>query len=91
MVLYTCPDGETALIKTIAVTNNNVPSNQVAFYLGAAVAANALFAVPVGGTTGVAVNGLFLVLHPGDILRALTGALTVVVSGFGAELEGVAD
>ena len=90
-LLYTCPSGETALVKFVTIVNAGAVGRAVTIYVGSAVAAHAVYstALAVGASQTL---DWFLVLHPGEELRAAPSAATdVVVSVSGAELEGVAD
>lgn len=90
-IVYTAPAGETTLVKLITAVN-------------IAALGSTLLSLRINGTLGgqlvgqkVIPNGQdqwiegFLVLQPGDILRATASQASLIVSGFGAELEGVAD
>lgn len=90
-VLYTCPAAETALVKLITAVN-------------IAALGGTLLSLRINGSLGgqlvgqkVIPNGQdewiegFLVLNPGDVLRGTASQASLIVSGFGAELEGFAD
>lgn len=89
--LYTCPAGETALLKYLSFQNPGAVANVGVVRIGANVPANtvAVVNVPAGGATSLVDQ--FIVLHPGDELRIAASLGTLNVSGHGAELEGVAD
>jgi hypothetical protein len=91
VVLYTCPVGETALIKQVNVGPGSLGGSIFTLYLGAATAANELAVISIGNNAWALVSDLFIVLHPGDVLRGVYVAAGCRISGFGAELEGVAD
>lgn len=91
VVLYTAPAGETTLVKLITVCNiAALGSTLFSLRLNGTGGAQlvAQVSIPNGGDAWV--EG-FLVLQPGDILRGQAGQPSLIVSGFGAELEGVAD
>lgn len=89
--LYTCPAGETAIIKSLIVGAGGVPNNVVSFALRVGGVTTTLFEFTPSTTSSTAFNGLFWVLHPGNELRFSTVLGAVGSSGHGAELEGVAD
>lgn len=90
-VVYTCPAGETALIKQIEVGAGAATGTIVSFYIGAAASGNRVHIVTLAAGQWASQPGLFLCLHPGETLRVVTSTGTVTSSGHGAELEGVAD
>lgn len=90
-LVYTCPAGETALVKLVTAVNiaalgSTLLSLRVNGALGGQLVAQR--SVANGGDEWV--EG-FLVLNPGDTLRATASQASLIVSGFGAELEGFAD
>lgn len=91
VTLYTCPAGETALLKCLTVANTAALGNTTLFRLNGTGPTTQLFALTVGIGGADVVNELFIVLGPGDTLRASSTQTSMVVTGFGAELEGVAD
>ncbi len=91
-LLYTAPAGETALIKSIAFGASGGSGSGFTFYIGSVTAAHLLYLVSWGVGNPTRMDGLFWVLQPGEELRAvLNGTGTSYCTGFGAELEGVAD
>lgn len=90
-LVYTCPAGETAIIKSIGLVRP------------AAAAAGCLFAIRTGGVDtfvlrvdtnagGGALSLPWIVMHPGDELRVLAAiANEFMMAISGTELEGVAD
>lgn len=91
VIVYTCPADETALVKlitcaNIAVLGSTLLSIRVNGTGGAQLVAQRQ--IPNGGDEWV--EG-FLVLNPGDVLRCTASQASLIVSGFGAELEGSAD
>lgn len=91
VILYTCPAGETALIKHVEVGPGGIGGTDVTVYLNASAPNNRIHVHRIGNGDWHTERSIFWVLHPGDTLRAITNLGTVVMSGFGAELEGVAD
>lgn len=89
--LYTAAAGETVIIKQLTVANTAVAGNLTTFFLNGNAGSNTLFQVPTNAQGTAHVEGLFLVLNPGDFLRATNALSGAVVAGFGAELEGFAD
>lgn len=90
-VIYTCPAGETALIKNIEGVGSGGLGGSVTFHLNGNGAGNVLHVASLGTGGDVTITDIFWVLQPGDFLRAQTSAGTAIMWGFGAELEGVAD
>lgn len=89
--LYTAPAGETALLKQLTLVNASALANLFTLKLNGTSGADSIMAIVVPAQGGELVSGLFVVLQPGDILRAVAGAASIFCAGFGAELEGVAD
>lgn len=89
--VYTCPAGETALVKHLTFVNGSNLATTLQVGVGGLLVGNlvAQFSVPAQGS--VALVSWFLVLQPGETLRMGTTLGNVTVAGFGAELEGVAD
>lgn len=91
VALYTAPAGETSLLKTLCLVNNNTLGNTILFRLNGSAAGNNLLARTIAGSGSDTLTELFIVLQPGDVLNAIATASACIVSGFGAELEGFAD
>lgn len=90
-VIYTCGSGETTLVKFASIYNPNAAATTVVLTLNGVLLGNVLAVIPAAGLAG-AMATMFLVLHPGDVVRvSCAGAAGAVVSLHGAELEGVAD
>lgn len=89
-VLYTCPAGRTAVLKSLTLVNGFNVVNSLAIALGAQASANFLWEGNVDPSASTVLNELFIVLQPGDVLRAQATSSFVVITGFGAELLGVA-
>lgn len=89
--LYTCPAGETTLLKCVGLYNAGIAANAVAFTINGILPAQIVARFSLAAGTGAVERELFIVLHPGDVLRGLATLVSMTVSGFGAELEGVAD
>jgi len=90
-LVYTAPDGETTLLKHLALVNSSAVPNLLSLRLNGTGGADTIVAELVPGQGSVQLTGQFIVLQPGDQLRAIAGSASVFVSGFGAQLEGVAD
>ena len=90
-VVYTCPAGETALLKDLEVGPGGAAGMVVVFYIGALSVDNRVHQVTLASNAWSSERGAFIVLHPGEQLRVASSIGTVSVSGHGAELEGVAD
>lgn len=90
-LLYTCPAGETALIKTLSMYNTDVVPRAMGIRLGGnGVNQTVVFEqVPAGFAT--VLRELFIVLQPGETVHGVTAGTGGRIAGFGAELEGVAD
>lgn len=90
--LYTCPSGETAIIKYVSMVTAAAVLVSGKLWIGS-VANNKLVAWKNFGGTGDIASGFpgFMVLQPGEVLigGAVTGAITF--NGSGTELEGFAD
>lgn len=91
MTLYTCPAGETALLKTLCWVNNAIVANLVVLRLNGNTNASAIDRVNLQGNEALVNDELFIVLGPGDVLSAIATQASCIMTGFGAELEGVAD
>lgn len=91
VTLYTCPADETAIVKTLSYVNNAALSNLVVLRLNGNTNAVAVDRVTLAGNEAIVRDSLFLVLHPGDVLSAIGTQASAVLTGSGAELEGVAD
>ena len=90
-LVYTSPAGETTLLKQLEFGVGTLGGSSVTFYLGTITASNRMHIKVLGSSDWSSEPGLFLVLQPGEELRVQTSSGTVTVSGFGAQLEGVAD
>lgn len=89
--VYTCPAGETALLKDITIFNQAAVTNVVALRLNGNTQNQTIEGVTVGGGGSVVLSGRFIVLHPGDTLRVQATVASINITGYGAELEGIAD
>ncbi len=89
--LYTCPAGETALLKEIVGVNTGALSGTINFSVDTGGGPVHFFTQAAGNSSVFSLVGRFMVFHPGDILSAVCITNTMRVTGFGAELEGVAD
>lgn len=91
VALYTCPAGETALLKCLTAGVGSIGGTQVRLYLNGNGVTNQLAQLGVGNGESIVLTDLFIVLHPGDVLRGSASTGNLTITGFGAELEGVAD
>jgi hypothetical protein len=90
-VLYTCPAGETTLLKHLSLYLDN-PSSQTVFgWINATGSPNVWLAEQVTGLRALQLRDMFVVLHPGDTLMFFVPVGNVTVTGHGAQLEGTAD
>ena len=88
---YTCPAGETAIVKWVAIYNPNAVTRLVSVNVVASGAARPIIRESVPTLTVVRLD-LWCVLQPGDLLQMAQDVgsdITVLVAG--TELEGVAD
>lgn len=90
-VVYTCPAGETALLKHISLANVTALSQTLRLRLNGTNQTDNIVDVAIPSTSAIQLTDLFIVLHPGDVLRAISSSANCIVTGYGAELEGVAD
>lgn len=90
-LIYTCPAGETALIKHLSLFNQGALTATVVIGINGIGANQNVVSTQVGAGLASQLTSLFIVLHPGDFLRANCSAGNFTVTGYGAELEGVAD
>lgn len=90
-VVYTCPAGETAIVKQLSFSNAAALAQTVALYINANTANSIVGGATVPAASALVLTGWFLVLQPGDTLRIGWSGTGGAVSGHGAELEGVAD
>lgn len=89
--LYTVPAAETALVKQVSVVNNGNLPRLIVLRENFASNGSAWLRRTVGGGDSLQLTG-FWVFPPGVQLRAISDDATgVIVSLYGAELEGVAD
>lgn len=91
VLLYTCPAGETAILKHIVFVNGGPLAASAALRLNAQLGTAQMTTAVVPATGDVSRTDQFIVMHPGDTLYGISGAANLIYSGFGAELEGVAD
>lgn len=91
LLLYTCPDNETTLLKCLTVFNNAALPLTPGLKLNGSGGAQTILSIPLAAATGVVFTDLFIVLQPGDTLHMTNTSASVFCAGFGAQLEGVAD
>jgi hypothetical protein len=90
--VYTCPAGETAIVKDLWVWPNAVTVTGLDLFINGSAAGNHIAHIVMPNSQDARVLGAFLTLADGDILRmGVTGTGNCTVSGHGAELEGLAD
>ena len=89
--VYTCPAAKTAVVKESSVGKGATGALvcQVTVLGGAVAWLVGVFSLPNLGAQNVHAER-WLVLEPGDVLRAITDGLTADVWVSGAELAGVA-
>lgn len=90
-IVYTCPDGETALLKCLTSFNQSALTQTTVVSINAAGGNANIFSFQTAAGLSTVLVDLFVVLHPADTLRAQTNQGIATLTGFGAELEGVAD
>lgn len=91
VLLYTCPDGETALVKHLTVVNNAALPSLMLIRLNGETGSSNIYSLTIASTAHSQLVNAFWVLRPGDQLHAIAERASSIVAGFGAELEGVAD
>lgn len=91
VTLYTCPAGETAIIKQVSHFNTGVVQQAVSLGINGTGNGQLVVVMSTAATSTTNLLEQFIVLHPGDTLRAIANAGNATVTGYGAELEGVAD
>ena len=90
-VVYTVPAGETALVKSLAIHNANAAAQGIAISLNGTAPQDRVTNIPAAGNSGIQINGLFWVFHPGDQIYVSAALGLIYMSAYGSELEGVAD
>lgn len=89
--LYTTPSGRTAILKQLTVFSQTGVALIVRFFVnGSAVGNHVLDLATTNAAVTAQLSGLFLVLEPGDTLRAETSTGTATITVSGSELDGVA-
>lgn len=88
--VYTCPAGKTAVIKQVSHFNTGVVNQAVSIGINGTGGASLVAVVNTAASSATQLAGQFIVLQPGDTLRAVANAGTATLTGYGAELEGVA-
>jgi hypothetical protein len=88
--LYTCPSGETTIVKDVRVTTvSGSPSRAGLRVISGPTYIDLVDQALASGSVGL--SGLFVVLRPGDQLAGFSLGGTVGMWVSGAELEGLAD
>lgn len=87
-VLYTCPADETGLVKWITVYDTNAAARDVTLSLNGTGSGSIILKKSCAGLYDLQIP-VWWPLAPGDDIYGL-GA-SIICSGWGAELEGVAD
>lgn len=91
-VVYTCPAGETAIIKNLSFADQGAASPTIRLYINGTGVAARIASAPIQSGQWNLADSLFIVLSDGDELyMSANVASNTTVCGFGAELEGVAD
>lgn len=90
VTIYTCPAGETAILKDVrcSVATGN-PTRIVVFLVSGATRSSLIDQALAAGEKGL--GGLFAVLLPGDQIRIFSQGGSFDAWCSGAELEGLAD
>ena len=88
--LYTCPAGETTIVKDIRVENGGTGGNLVVVFLSSGAGDVAVLRSTLAAND-IASRELWAVLRPGDLIRIFASAGTCNAWISGAELEGLAD
>jgi hypothetical protein len=88
--IYTCPAGTTAIVKHIAVTNQNPLPGVLSLTVAGPVATNLVYIISAAASGGAVLNDQFLVLEPGEHIGAVASRTNMIVTISGAELSGVA-
>lgn len=92
LILYTGPAGETTILKHLSVTNIVGSLSNVRLRLNGTSQSANIMDFNQASTSGQQFTGLFIVLQPGDVLRAIASVVdSVIITGYGTQLEGVAD
>lgn len=91
VLVYTCPAGETAILKQLTVHNPGALPQVFTMRLNGSNAANTILAESIEAGLATHLEGLFIVLSGGGTLHVAGAAVGLFVAGFGAELEGIAD
>lgn len=89
--VYTCPAGETAIVKDIRVwgfPGGAITRAQV--LISGPTASLSIFDRPLNALETAGVSG-FMCLRPGDSVRVLSTGNAIAILVSGAELEGLAD
>ena len=90
-IVFTGPAGETTIIKHLSVANVVAVSCNLRLRLNGTSQVFNILDQNVPSTSAIQLTGLFIVLQPGDVLRALSAPLGLDLTAYGTELEGVAD
>lgn len=89
--VYTCPDNKTALFKLFLFTDQGSTDAKIRIFINGTALANRVWLLQGFASDSTGFIDAFIVLHPGDTLRCqLSAAATYTMTGFGAELDGVA-
>lgn len=85
---YTCPAGHTAILKDVRLTANGAGNTRAVVAVASGAAATYLYDQALAALASL--DGLFVVLEPGDVLQVYSTGNTFTVRASGAELLGVA-
>lgn len=89
--IYTCPDGETAILKSITSAKTAAGAVSMDLTILRDGTSRVVWREQHPVTSSVTYHDVWIVLQPGDVLRAQTDSGTCNLWLSGTELEGVAD
>lgn len=89
--IYTCPSSETAILKTISASKLAAGAVSMDLSILRSGVSRVVFREQFPVTSTVVNREVWIVLMPGDELRAATDTGTATLWLSGTELEGVAD
>lgn len=89
--IYTCPSGETTIIKSVASAKLAAGAVSMDLTILRDAGSQVVFRRTYPLTSTVDYAEVWIVMHPGDVLRAQTDTGTVTLWISGTQLEGVAD
>jgi len=89
--IYTCPTGETAILKSLCLAKLASGGVSLDLTILRSATSRVVYRHAFGIAGEVVYVELWIVLMPGDVLRAQTDTGTATIWASGSELEGVAD